>query len=61
MMRIVGVTLALAVLVLYFIWLGSEMGGATPNGETELGATFGAILLAVLALAAGAFIGRQSR
>jgi hypothetical protein len=43
----------------YFFWLASAMGGATPDGQTEMGAVFGAILLAVLALAGGAWLGRK--
>ena len=45
----------------YFVWLGTEMGGATPDGQTEMAAVFGAILLAVLALVGGAWAGRFFR
>jgi hypothetical protein len=57
--QLVGYLLAGVVLLIYFFWLDNDMGGATSNGRTELAAVFGAVLLAVLALAAGAFLGHR--
>lgn len=57
--HILGGTLAFVALALYFIWLGKEMGGATPTGGSELAGIFAAILVAVLALAGGALLGRN--
>ena len=57
--HILGGTLAFVALAVYFIWLGKEMGGATPTGSSELAGIFAAILLAVLALAGGALLGRN--
>jgi hypothetical protein len=56
-----GAVLAFAALAIYFIWLGKEMGGATPDGEGELAAVFVAILIAVVALVAGVLLGGRSR
>lgn len=57
--KILGPLLVFLLLAGYFVWLGTEMGGATPNGQTEMAAVFGAILVAVLALAGGAWAGRH--
>jgi hypothetical protein len=55
--KILGGAVAFAALAIYFIWLAKEMGGATPNGTGELAGVFAAILVAVVALVAGALLG----
>ncbi len=50
-----------ALLGMYFVWIGNEMGSHASSGTFEMWAIFGAIFLGVAALVAGGAMSRRKR
>jgi hypothetical protein len=55
--RFAGAFVLFLILIVYFVWIASEMGAHTQAGAVEFGAIFGAIFLGVVSLLAGGALG----